>query len=1113
MTDPQATVISPSGLRQSTLEARVARPVTPEEVLALMRGVTGEHEFAQRLSGWRRASTDPAIPRFDLRGAIGKGSQGTVWSVADRDFLRQVAIKTMHERDRLPEDVSRFVHEAQITAQLEHPGVVPVHDLQVLPDGTVFYVMKRIEGQTLADLMPDPERVSLTGLDRQRLDLLDIVLKVLDTVAFAHSRGVIHRDLKPRNIMVGRFGEVLVLDWGLAKIVDAGDDTPRHGPAVFSLRSMGEDGGSANATGVGCAVGTPAFMSPEQASGKPADQRSDLYGIGVIIYHALTGYSPYDVTAGARHVLEQVANGVWVALDERPAARGIPRRLIAIVHKALALDPRDRYVSAEAMALDLRNFLAGEAVAAYRESPLDKCVRLVSRHQRVLVTGLAVAGVAAVIWSALEMRHAAQRQQQVVEARTKAAQRELAQDWDEARRVYERLLDLEPGDRLTQQALLRIREAIARRTDAELLLRKRASAQELVIQARRLVEEASDASLREAQKAYLGAFGLTPDDQTLTSEYGQLVTILASREEVRRQRQVEAERQAQANELRRKAVIAEKADDLQVAINCLEGANALIPRTEEARHIAELMQRIEAAERTRREMARRAEADAILGPIQALALAGHGREARERIERARGIEPAHPSLPALESQVQAAERIERERSAEKSLAEASGYLEMARTARARALDEERRCRQLADALADGPTDDARRALQRAETARDQARLARAKAQADALAALHQARTEAPWHIKVNAALADFYVDRLREAEAEGLLDEAAAAEAQAKAYDDGSRASLIAGQATIRVQGQVPLKLSRIERNELRLLLPAGEEIEVAPGDSVVVKAGRWLAVTARGVRLALRVGRGETRDLALPSMEIPLGTVLVPGMGRIPTVAMMVHEVTCGEYLAFLNDPLVRQTFESARAAGRLIRLPRATHTSMDPLWRLRGSSLRSGAGSVMECTDGRAIDLKAPVTGISAEDAMAFAVWRSQRDHLRWRLPTLAEWRHAAQGGDGRAYPWGDAADLGLCASGPSCAGLSPDVLPEVGSYPLDRSVQGVEDLAGSVSEFVDGGDETVVTAGNVRLVPLLGGSRFDLQPERFSVNYRRDMDPRFVHPGAGFRLVCDP
>jgi formylglycine-generating enzyme required for sulfatase activity len=263
----------------------------------------------------------------------------------------------------------------------------------------------------------------------------------------------------------------------------------------------------------------------------------------------------------------------------------------------------------------------------------------------------------------------------------------------------------------------------------------------------------------------------------------------------------------------------------------------------------------------------------------------------------------------------------------------------------------------------------------------------------------------------------------------------------------------------------------------------------------------------------AIWLRRGEQRRLSMTVVPAPAGTAVVPGQpGVIAPFAIGVTEVTCGEWLAFINDAAVRAEISAAMGEGRLIRLPRTSHTSMEPLWRVRSSSLRSGGGHQVESTDGRAIDPASPVTGISAEDARAYAAWRATREGRPWRLPTLAEWRWAVGGGDGRLYPWGDAGDLGLCASAVTCAGLAQDVLPSVGSHPTDRSVQGVLDLAGSVAEFVDAGPEVIITVGGVRLTPLMGGSRYENQAERFTSRHRRDMDPRWVHPGAGFRLAQD-
>ena len=213
------------------------------------------------------------IPRFNVVGKLGEGSQGIVYRVNDRDCHREVACKVLSFATSDPEEISRFIHEAQVTAQLEHPGVVPIHDLGELRDGTVYYTMKRVDGISLLDLL-----TAKGGKAAHRYELLEMFLRVCETVAFAHSRGVIHRDLKPRNIMVGPFGEVLVLDWGLAKVVNCPDvarpmGTMRSFPEADPYRTLN-----------GTAVGTPAYMSPEQAMGEvdSLDRRCDVYSLGVL---------------------------------------------------------------------------------------------------------------------------------------------------------------------------------------------------------------------------------------------------------------------------------------------------------------------------------------------------------------------------------------------------------------------------------------------------------------------------------------------------------------------------------------------------------------------------------------------------------------------------------------------------------------------------------------------------------------------------------------------------------------------------------------------------------------------------------------------------------------
>jgi formylglycine-generating enzyme required for sulfatase activity len=262
------------------------------------------------------------------------------------------------------------------------------------------------------------------------------------------------------------------------------------------------------------------------------------------------------------------------------------------------------------------------------------------------------------------------------------------------------------------------------------------------------------------------------------------------------------------------------------------------------------------------------------------------------------------------------------------------------------------------------------------------------------------------------------------------------------------------------------------------------------------------------GIVLARRLARGQLEIIALPTRVTAIpGAAYIPGgpvVGadgqpwlRVAGFHLALREVTSGEWLEFLNDPAVLLRHDEALAAGELILAPRLAYNAQDPLWR------RLGGIFLLERQDGTPVDPQLPVTGISAQDAAEYATWRRQRDSIPWRLPTQAERMLAVQGGDGRPYPWGDADDPGLCAS----AITVRDPVPG-GSFPWDRSLQGVLDLAGSVSEFAASSSGASASG----LCPLLGGNRFDRDPARLTAFQRRDLDPRWVHPGAGLRLAAD-
>jgi serine/threonine protein kinase/Flp pilus assembly protein TadD len=338
--------------------------------------------------------------RFRILRPHAKGGLGEVFVALDTELNREVALKEI--RDQFADDQryrSRFEFEAEVTGGLEHPGIVPVYGLGHTPDGRPFYVMRFIKGDSLKDAVRrfhEAEKQPGRDPGRSALELRDLLgrfIDVCDAVAYAHSRRVLHRDLKPGNIMLGKFGETLVVDWGLAKALDRIEPESPIERSELPLKPA--SGSALEPTLPGSAVGTPAYMSPEQASGQ-LDQlgpHSDVYCLGATLYHLLTGHAPCEALQ-VGEVYQKILAG------EIPRPRSINPRIApaleAICLKALALRPRNRYESAEALKADLGSWLADEPVTAWRE-PLRARARRWARRHRPAVTGAAVALLAGLI--------------------------------------------------------------------------------------------------------------------------------------------------------------------------------------------------------------------------------------------------------------------------------------------------------------------------------------------------------------------------------------------------------------------------------------------------------------------------------------------------------------------------------------------------------------------------------------------------------------------------------------------------------------------------------------------------------------------------------------------
>ena len=369
---------------------------------------------------------------YEVSGEVAQGGIGRVLRARDRRLGRPVALKQLLDRRAGAEQ--RFVREALVTARLQHPAIVPIYEAGRFPTGEPFYAMKLVSGRSLEEVLA--ERRSL----EERLGLLHHVLTAAEAVAYAHNQRVIHRDLKPANILVGDFGETVVIDWGLAKCLSEEDEAEERALDAAP-------GQAAQLTLAGAVIGTPAYMPPEQAAGLPVDERADVYALGAILYHTLTGAPPYD-GASAREVL-----GAVLAGPPRPLAsrrRDLSEDLLAIVHKAMAREPTERYRTARALAEDLRRFETGQIVGAHRYSMLSLLRRFVRRYRAplavaaVALVALSVVGAVGVKRTIAERNNAQQQK-----AAADAARREAVARADDLTLVQARAsLDRDPSQAL-----------------------------------------------------------------------------------------------------------------------------------------------------------------------------------------------------------------------------------------------------------------------------------------------------------------------------------------------------------------------------------------------------------------------------------------------------------------------------------------------------------------------------------------------------------------------------------------------------------------------------------------------------------------------------------------
>ncbi len=404
----------------------------------------------------RLSAQGSATDRYRDEGEIARGAQGVVRRTFDATLERHVAMKVLHDRDASPgppprspgssRRFRRFLDEARVTAQLDHPAIVPVHELGLDAQGAVYFTMKLVQGRSLQDVLDARDGPAAQGWNTTRL--LGALERVAAAMAFAHDRGVVHRDLKPANVMLGDYGEVYVMDWGLARALGAEPGAAGRAPAEAvrdgQLAAAETAPGSSLHTLEGDVVGTPQYMAPEQAAGQLAQlgPAADVYALGAMLYHVLAGRPPYSrgTYSSPAELLAAVRTREPVPLSE--AARGVPPELEAICEKAMARDAAQRYASMSDAAADLRAYLESRVVRAYEAGPLAELRKWVRRNRAL--TAAAASTLAAVLGGLVWVSRVESDGRKRAEAAQQESDRNLAD--------VLRLSDVQGLDRLRTEA-------------------------------------------------------------------------------------------------------------------------------------------------------------------------------------------------------------------------------------------------------------------------------------------------------------------------------------------------------------------------------------------------------------------------------------------------------------------------------------------------------------------------------------------------------------------------------------------------------------------------------------------------------------------------------------
>jgi formylglycine-generating enzyme required for sulfatase activity len=527
-----------AGSPWSSADILAAHPELETELRELLPELSAMDEALERLQErWESrvkgidrllgeiGSTADFASRYSIDGPLARGGMGAILRVLDHKLGRPLAMKVMlrqagdHACDTPPitaRQLARFRDEARIMGCLQHPGIVPVHELGVDPEGRAYFTMKLVNGQTLASVF---ERQSSGDPNWTRPRVLTLIQRVCEAVAYAHGQGVIHRDLKPTNVMVGGFGEVYVMDWGLARQV-GGPDLPQTAdapdPAGAELREQ------VTLTREGGVIGTPDYMSPEQAAGRIADMSpaSDVYSLGAMLYRMIAGHPPYrrrEESVASDEVLQRVAEGPPPPLLN--VAPDAPPELVAICERAMARRTEARYQDVGDLAADLTAYVEGRVVTAYETGAWAEARKWVHRNSP-LAASLAAAIlllVAGLVMTAVLRGHAVRNLELAEERRQEAQSNELLAQQKEAEAQRQAILAEDRADEVLRLSALQDLEDLIAEADAlwPVEPEKIGAYEDWIRTARELV---SDVAVHRATRERLREHALPRTDEERTAD-------------------------------------------------------------------------------------------------------------------------------------------------------------------------------------------------------------------------------------------------------------------------------------------------------------------------------------------------------------------------------------------------------------------------------------------------------------------------------------------------------------------------------------------------------------------------------------------------------------------